>query len=113
MLNYGITEMTGPLETRIIHLRFYVFIQLYSMYIFCSLVPNPIISYAMSIQSNVTICAIHLNSICNTALTRIVSPLLGHLFIRKGHNSCKGRNFQYRYIVNPQHWKVNYLKDSL
>ena len=65
------------------------------------------------IQSNITICAIHLNTICNIALTLIVSLILGHLFIRKGHNSYTGRNFQYRYIVNPQHWKVNYLKDSL
>ena len=33
MLDHYITKMTGPLETWIIHLSFYTFIQLYRVYI--------------------------------------------------------------------------------
>ena len=36
---------------------------------------------------------------------------LGCLFIRKSHNSRMAKNFYYRYVLNTQHWKANYLKD--
>ena len=81
MLNHYTTKMTGPLVTWIIHLSFlyfYIVIQGIYSFLYCQ---NPYFHakcHFTKIQSNIAIwqyIAIYSNTICNMALTRIVSPL--------------------------------------
>ena len=82
MFNHYTTKMTGPLETWIIHLsflHFYTILQgIYSL-LYCQIPYSHVKCLFTKIQSNIAIwqyIAIHSNTICNTALTHIVSPLI-------------------------------------
>ena len=80
--NHYTTKMTGSLETWIIHLSFlcfYTVIQGVYSVLYCQNPYSHVKCLFTKIQSNIAIwqyIAIHSNTIRNTALTRIVSPLV-------------------------------------
>ena len=90
MLNHYTTKMTGPLEIWIIYLsflHFYTVIQGVYPSLYCQNPYSHIKCLFTEIQSDIAIwqyIAMHLNTIRNMALTRIVSLLSQHCSYKVG-----------------------------
>ena len=109
ILNHYTMKMTGPLKTWIIHFSFscfYMVMQSVYCLLYCQNPYSDMKCLFTKIQSNI---AIHLNTIRNTALTRIVSPLKQTELKWTELTSMKHHCYQHKSGNNTCNYLINHL----